>query len=407
MSETVEQIKETPTGELEQGEFKIKKKPKKLVNKDKVAKIDMAKKEETKEKPEEKQTQKKEDAVQAQETNDSNVIVEEKKNETSSKEVVEEVRPTKEVVKENKNPISEVTTEEEEDKVKEVKNVESKEVLETKSDLPENIEKLISFMKETGGNIEDYVRLNRDYTNIDNESLLNEYYKSTKPHLNNEEIRFIMEDNFSYDEEVDEERDIRRKKLAYKEEIAKAKNFLEDTKEKYYDQIKLRPGVTQDQQKAMDFFNRYNKEQEAVDKQHQEFVQTTKDYFTKDFKGFEFNLGEKKFRYGVSNTDEVVKEQSEITNFLKKFLDENGKIKDHVGYHKALYAARNADTIAQHFYEQGQADSVKDIVNKSKNIDTASRPQNNEDIFIGGLKIKAVSGIDSSKLKIKKTKTKN
>ena len=407
MSETVEQIKETPTGELEQGEFKIKKKPKKLVNKDKVAKIDMAKKEETKEKPEEKQTQKKEDAVQAQETNDSDVIVEEKKNETSSKEVVEEIRPTEEIVKETKNPISEVTTEEEEDKVKEVKNVESKEVLETKSDLPENIEKLISFMKETGGNIEDYVRLNRDYTNIDNESLLNEYYKSTKPHLNNEEIRFIMEDNFSYDEEVDEERDIRRKKLAYKEEIAKAKNFLEDTKEKYYEQIKLRPGVTQDQQKAMDFFNRYNKEQEAVDKQHQEFVQTTKDYFTKDFKGFEFNLGEKKFRYGVSNTDEVVKEQSEITNFLKKFLDENGKIKDHVGYHKALYAARNADTIAQHFYEQGQADSVKDIVNKSKNIDTASRPQNNEDIFIGGLKIKAVSGIDSSKLKIKKTKTKN
>ena len=406
MSETVEQIKETPTGELEQGEFKIKKKPKKLVNKDKVAKIDMAKKEETKEKPEEKQTQKEEDAVQAQETNDSDVIVEEKKNETSSKEVVEEVRPTKEVVKENKNPISEVTAEKK-DKVEEVKNVESKEVLENKSDLPENIEKLISFMKETGGNIEDYVRLNRDYTNIDNESLLNEYYKSTKPHLNNEEIRFIMEDNFSYDEDVDEERDIRRKKLAYKEEIAKAKNFLEDTKEKYYDQIKLRPGVTQDQQKAMDFFNRYNKEQEAVDKQHQEFVQTTKDYFTKDFKGFEFNLGEKKFRYGVSNTDEVVKEQSEITNFLKKFLDENGKIKDHVGYHKALYAARNADTIAQHFYEQGQADSVKDIVNKSKNIDTASRPQNNEDIFIGGLKIKAVSGIDSSKLKIKKTKTKN
>jgi len=399
MSETVEQIKETPTGELEQGEFKIKKKPKKLVNKEKVTKIDMAKKE----KPEEKQVEKEENAVQAQETNDSDVIVEEKKNETSGKEVVEEVRPTKEVVKENKNPISEVTTEEE-DKVEEVKNVQSKEVLETKNDLPENIEKLISFMKETGGNIEDYVRLNRDYTNIDNESLLNEYYKSTKPHLNNEEIRFIMEDNFSYDEEVDEERDIRRKKLAYKEEIAKAKNFLEDTKERYYDQIKLRPGVTQDQQKAMDFFNRYNKEQEAVDKQHQEFVQTTKDYFTKDFKGFEFNLGEKKFRYGVSNTDEVVNEQSEITNFLKKFLDENGKIKDHVDNHKALYAARNADTIAQHFYEQGQADSVKDIVNKSKNIDTASRPQNNEDVFIGGLKVKAVSGVDSSKLKIKTRK---
>jgi hypothetical protein len=403
MSETVEQIKETPTGELEQGEFKIKKKPKKLVNKEKVTKIDMAKKEETKEKPEDKQVEKEENAVQAQETNDSNVIIEEKKDKASSEEVVEEIRPTEEVVKETKNPISEVTTEEE-DKVEEVKNVQSKEVLETKNDLPENIEKLISFMKETGGNIEDYVRLNRDYTNIDNESLLNEYYKSTKPHLNNEEIRFIMEDNFSYDEEVDEERDIRRKKLAYKEEIAKAKNFLEDTKEKYYDQIKLRPGVTQDQQKAMDFFNRYNKEQEAVDKQHQEFVQTTKDYFTKDFKGFEFNLGEKKFRYGVSNTDEVVNEQSEITNFLKKFLDENGKIKDHVGYHKALYAARNADTIAQHFYEQGQADSVKDIVNKSKNIDTASRPKNNEDIFIGGLKVKAVSGVDSSKLKIKTRK---
>tara|TARA_R110002126_G_scaffold130833_1_gene274434 strand:- start:124 stop:1248 length:1125 start_codon:yes stop_codon:yes gene_type:complete len=372
-----EEIKETPTGELEQGDFKIKKKIKKLVKEEPITKIDFKT---PKENLVDKQTIKVDLSEAKKEDKDEDTpIIQEIKEE----EVKEEV---KEVTKEYKEAVRD-------------EQVVGKQ-------LPENIEKLVSFMEETGGNIDDYVRLNIDYTKVDDKSLLREYYKNTKPHLDHEEISFIMEDNFTYDEELDEERDIKKKKLAFKEEIAKAKGFLEETKSKYYDEIKLRPGVTQDQQKAMDFFNRYNENETLKADKHKQFVDKTKDYFTKDFKGFEFNLGDSKFKYNINNTDEVIDQQSDLSKFVGKFLDEKGRIDDHEGYHKAIYAARNADTIAKHFYEQGKSDGIKNIVNKSKNIDTASRPQNNEDLFINGFKVKAISGVDSSKLKIK-TKNKN
>jgi len=259
-------------------------------------------------------------------------------------------------------------------------------------------------MEETGGNVEDYVRLNTDYPNISPDALLGEYYKKTKPHLEKEEIDFIMEDNFTWDEEVEEERDIKKKKLALKEEIAKAKNFLEETKSKYYDEIKLRPGVTQEQQKATDFFNRYNKEQQIAQQHHENFQQSTNKLFTDEFKGFEFNLGEKKFRYSVGNTNDVIEKQSNLNTFVKKFLNDKGEVVDTVGYHKAIYAADNADTIANYFYEQGKADAVKNMMAKSKNINQDPRPQVNGDVFIGGLKVKAVNGVDSSKLKFKSKK---
>jgi hypothetical protein len=217
-----------------------------------------------------------------------------------------------------------------------------------------------------------------------------------------EEIDFIMEDKFLFDEDYDDEKQIRKKKLAYKEEVAKAKNFLEDLKSKYYDEIKLRPGVTQEQKKAMDFFDRYKQEQEVSKKQHESFKTTTKKYFSEEFKGFDFNLGEKKFRYGVSNPSQVADVQSDLSNFVGKFLNEDGSVNDHQGYHKALYAARNADTIAKHFYEQGIADATKDIAAKSKNISNEPRATSSGDVFINGFKVKAISGVDSSKLKIKK-----
>jgi len=398
-----EEIKETPTGELEQGEFKIKKKPKKLTKKDEPIKVDLSKKEETKTE---------DNAVQESTTNASNVSVEESKDETSSKGVVSEVREfdTKEEVHEpevkQENPVieeiteinvSEETVEESQEQITENSNIE----------LPENIEKLVDFMNETGGNIEDYVRLNADYSNISEDALLNEYYKKTRPHLEPEEVKFLMEDKFSYDEDMDEERDIKRKKLAYKEEIAKAKNFLEETKKKYYDEIKLRPGVTQEQQKAMDFFNRYNKEQEVAKQKHEAFKTKTNQFFTNDFKGFDFNVGEKRFRYGVKNASEVADAQSDLTTFFKKFLNEDGSVKDQGAYHKAIYAARNADTIANHFYEQGKADATKDIMSKSKNISTDARTETPGDVFINGWKVKAVSGVDSSKLKVKTIRNKN
>tara|TARA_R100001079_G_scaffold109588_1_gene82789 strand:+ start:8194 stop:9324 length:1131 start_codon:yes stop_codon:yes gene_type:complete len=366
----------------QEGEFKVKKKkgrPRKLNKESEITKVDLSAAKETEV----------EENLQKEESKNE-VVLEELK-----EEVVEE-KTQEEGKSEEIGVIQEIVGEEqEEEPIKQ----DIKEDL--KVELPENIEKLVDFMKETGGSIEDYVRLNADYSNVDDKGLLKEYYKNTKPHLDSEEIDFIMEDKFMYDEDYDDEKEIRKKKLAHKEEVAKAKKFLESLKSKYYDEIKMRPGVTQEQQKAMDFFNRYNKEQEKSKKQHESFKAITKNYFSEEFKGFDFNLGEKKFRYGVQNPSQVADVQSDLSNFVGKFLNEDGSVNDHQGYHKALYAARNADTIAKHFYEQGIADATKDIAAKSKNISNEPRVSG-DGVYINGLRVKAISGVDSSRLKIKK-----
>jgi hypothetical protein len=391
MSETVQQ----------EGDFKVKAKvlkPKQLTKSDKPIKVDLSKPKTETDAIQEPKTEsgvlRKEGSElglqsvgSGDETKESGPISEVKEE--------EEVKPIEEVVEEEIQQIGEKL----EKKVIAPTPEEAREI----ATLPENIEKVVDFMKETGGTLEDYVRLNADYSNVDNDTLLREYYKQAKSHLDSSEINFMIEDNFSFDEEVDEEREVRKKKLAYKEEVAKAKGHLEGLKSKYYEEIKLRPGVTQDQKKATDFFNRYNEEQNVAQQQHEDFKSNTKDYFSKDFKGFDISVGEKKFRYGVKNPSEVATKQSNITNTIKKFLDDKGNVKDVKGYHKAMYAAENVDTIAQHFYEQGKSDATKDLVAKSKNITTDVRESPNQDVFVGGLKVKAVSGFDSSRLKIKKT----
>ena len=384
------------------GKLKVKAKilkPKNLSNNDEPIKIDLSKP-----KTEEQ------DAIQTQETNDSNAIVQEQENSVDSKEVVEEIRPTEEVKPVIEEIIDEKPEEEEVisigEKMEPQAETTAEEPQTVKQDinLPENIEKVVDFMKETGGTLEDYVRLNADYTSVDSDTLLREYYKQTKSHLDSEEISFLLEDNFEYDEELDEARDIRKKKLAYKEEVAKARKHLDGLKSQYYDEIKLRPGVTQDQKKAMDFFNRYNEEQNVAEQQHEVFKNTTKDYFTKEFKGFDFSVGDKKFRYGVKNPSEVADNQSNINNIVKKFLNDKGDVTDVKGYHKAMYAAQHADTIAQHFYEQGKADAVRNVAAKSNNISNEARASAPSDVFVGGFKVKSISGLDSSKLKIKARK---
>ncbi len=268
--------------------------------------------------------------------------------------------------------------------------------------LPENIEKLVKFMEDTGGSVEDYVTLNKDYTKYDDTLLVREYYKKTKPHLSDDEVSFVMEDNFTFDEEVDEERFIKKQKLKYKEEVAKAKTFLEKMKSNYYDEIKLRPSVTNEQKKAMDFFNRYNEEQSNIQTRREEFLQTTNNYFQEQFEGFNFEVGDKKFRYKISNPNEMVDKQADVGKFISKFMDKDGRINDIDGYHKAIYAARNADRIAEHFYEQGKADATKDIVAKSKNINSEPRSGNTGESLPNGWKVRAITGSDSTKLKIKK-----
>ena len=376
----------------QEGDFKIKakpKKPKKLVTDNEVVKVEMPKV----------------NLDQAEKVAPEITKIEIKPEKVDQIEevVVKEVQPTEVENAVAEDPVMQEIIDEEVETVTEQVEQAVQENKQTGRALPENVEKLVSFMEETGGTVEDYVRLNADYSTVNDATLLKEYYKKTKPYLEGEDIDLILED-FSYDEELDEEREIRKKKIAYKEEVAKARNFLEETKSKYYDEIKLRPGVTQDQQKATDFFNRYNEDQKAAKQQHDQFVQSTKNLLNDDFKGFDFNVGEKKFRYGVKNVNEVAEAQSDISNFIGKFLDKKGNIADAKGYHKAMYAARNADTIAQHFYEQGKADAVKDVVAKSKNISTEPRKNSSGNVFVNGLKVKAISGFDSSKLKVRTKK---
>ena len=387
----------------QEGEFKMKKKPgrpKKLTNKKEPVKLDLTKKEE--------------DAVQESSTTKVDVRelpsngqeVGEGNTESKVTEEVKEEKKVEEVIKPNeeeKPPLEEINIGEKETELEPAvaKKIEEEIKQNPEIELPENVEKLVEFMKETGGTLVDYVRLNADYSNVDNDTILKEYYLHTKPHLDSEEIDFIMDDKFSWDEDMDEERDIRKKKLALKEEVAKAKGYMEDLKSKYYDEIKLRPGVTQEQQKATDFFNRYNKEQDAIKQRHTTFQNDTNKYFSDDFKGFEFSLGEKRFRYGVNNPSEVASNQSNLSDFIKTFLDDKGNVKDYQGYHKAIYAARNADTIASHFYEQGKTDAIKDMTAKSKNISGELRQSSGGEVFINGMKVKAISGANSSRLKIK------
>ena len=314
----------------------------------------------------------------------------------------EPVVDAQEVAEETQEPIIKEITDEQEAEVK----VPAIEPAPVQNDLPDNINKLVDFMKETGGTMQDYIRLNTNYEDVDRDTLVKEYYKATKPHLSKDEIDFMIEDTFAFDEDIDEERDIKRKKLAYKEEVSKARSFLEDTKKKYYDDIKLKsPAVSEDQQKATDFFNRYQEDQERSSQNHEKFKTQTQQLFNKDFEGFDFNLGDKKFRYGVQNTSQVAEKQSNISNFIGKFLGKDGTIEDTAGYHKALYAGANADKIASHFYEQGKSDAIRDVVNKSNNVSTEARKAAPvESARFGAYKVKSVSGADSKKLKIKKFK---
>ena len=401
-------MSETKTNEpvKQEGEFKLKKKtPKKLgiTNNDPV-KVDLTKPEATGEIVPEvvKVDIPKDDAIQIGETEKVDVGEQTGDSTKVDKQVQE---PTEDI--EGFSPIQEIT-EEDKDKVKEIK----KEIIEAKQEqqilnkpLPENIEKLIDFMESTGGTVEDYVALNKDYSSLDSAQLLSEYYKKTKPHLDQEEINFLMEDSFNFDEDVDEAREIRKKKLAYKEEVAKAKSYLESSKSKYYEEIKLKPSATGEQKEALNFYNNYKQQQELATKLHGDFRDNTKKLFSSDFKGFDFNVGDKKFRYGVKDPIKVGETQSDVQNFVSRFSNNEGQIVDQKGYHKAMYAAMNADKLAHHFYEQGKADGIKNVISSSKNPSKdGPRQVADGNVFINGLKVKSISGLDSSKLKIKTKK---
>ena len=272
-------------------------------------------------------------------------------------------------------------------------------------ELPENIEKLVEFMNETGGTLEDYVKLNTDVDSLDDTQVIKEYYKMTKPHLEDEDINFLIEDSYSFDEDADDDREIRRKKLLYKEEVQKAKSHMNSMKSNYYDEIKAGSKLTPDQQKAVEFFNRYEKENREsstlAKRQNEVFVQKTDSVFNQDFKGFEYNVGEKRYRFNVKDASKVKDNQSNLGNFTKRFLGEDNTISDAKGYHKALFTAMNADAVAEHFYQQGKADAMKESSARAKNVNMDPRGQHEPATQVGGFKVRTVSGDDSGKLRVK------
>lgn len=300
----------------------------------------------------------------------------------------EEVVESKE---EKEQPVLQEVTEEE--LVEEIEEAVT-EAESTGKPLPEKIEKLIKFMDETGGDLNDYVNLNRDISKMDDSDILDEYYRSTKPHLSAEERNFMLEENFGYDGEVEDEKTIRRKKIALKEQVAEAKAHLDRQKSKYYEDIKAGSKLTDEQQKAINFFNRYNKETQEQKKRSEaskkKFRQRTEGVFNKDFKGFDYQVGDKKFRFNVKDIEKVKETQSDLNNFVNKFVGKGeDTIEDAAGYHKSLFTAMNADAIAKHFYEQGKADGIKDRIAKDKNINLDPRKTHGE-TEVGGVKYRVL-----------------
>ena len=383
----MEETKEVPVVDNTVGKLKIKKKMKKIKSNPEgdVTKVDLK-----------KPIEPKQDEVKEDNPVDEGVVTELNNADTTEKQ--EEVQP--EVKAQEEAPALEEITEEE---VKETVEEIAEEIIEAKETgkaLPENIQKVVEFMEETGGTLEDYVKLNQDFTGYEDKALLREYYKNTKSHLNQDEVDFLINEEFSYDEEIDEERDIKRKKIALKEQVARAKSHLDGQKSKYYEEIKAGSRLTPEAQKAMDFFNRYNKQEEegrkVADSQNTTFVNKTNQVFNDTFKGFEYKVGDKRYRVNVKNSDEVKKTQSDLNNFTKKFLDKNNMMSDAMGYHKSLFTAMNSDAIANHFYEQGKADALKQSVAKSKNINMDPRQSMPANDNTSGPKFRVIDNSTSS-----------
>ncbi len=380
----------------ETGKLKIKKIPKYNLQ-DEDIKVDLSKKaEEPVEEP-------KQDEIKEDNPVDEGVVTELSNADTTEKQ--EEVQP--EVEAQEAPTLEEVIVEETtEEKVEEVKE-EVKEAIkaaeETGKPLPENVEKLLDFMEKTGGDLEDYVKLNQDYSKLDDNYVLKEYYKQTKNHLSNEEIDFLIDDSFSYDEEENTDREIKRKKLAFKEQVANARSHMDGLKSSYYEEIKAGSKLTSEQKEAINFYDKYNKNSEQSEKIHklqkEVFDAGTNKLFNSEFKGFEYKVGEKVYRYNVKDADKVKNTQSDINNFVKKFLNEKNEMSDAKGYHKSLFTAMNSDAIAQHFYEQGRVDALKDSVSKAKNVDMSPRQSFGEESK-SGFKYK-VLGDSSSDFKLK------
>ena len=313
-----------------------------------------------------------------------------------------------EVLEEPDSPLELIKDDEVEETIETVASVKEDELVKENQVLPENIDKLVKFMEDTGGTVEDYVNLNRDVSKMDNTSLLREYYKKTKPHLDTDDIDFLFNKNFAYNGDEDDPQDIKAKQLAFKEELFNAQNHFNSSKEEYYADLKLRKqnDIPKEQQEAIDHYDSYKKQQTENEVKIEKFKLNTDKVFNKDFKGFDFKVGENKYRYKVENPQKVKESQYSINNWISSHLDDEGQVKDVLKYHKSLFTAKNADKIAGHFYEQGRADAIRERAKKAKNINMDPRKDNSSIPKSNTSGVRAISNDNDNpnKLRMKKWK---
>ena len=272
-------------------------------------------------------------------------------------------------------------------------------------ELPGDVSAYFKYKKETGRGIEDFVKLNRDYSSMDSDSLLAEYYSQTDEDLDDEDIAYIIEDKFSYDEDLDDPKDIKKKELAKKKELVKAKKYFEDSKEAYKIPVESAGGlVSEDEKETYNAYKKYvqdsQSQQEENYRKSEYFQKKTEELFSDDFKGFDFVIGDKTVKFSPGDIKETKKIQSDVSNFISKYIDANGMISDPVGYHRSLAAAMNPEKMATFFYEQGKAEALLDNAKKIKNIDMDTRnvPQS---ISQSGFKVVASDSGSGRGLKIK------
>jgi len=284
------------------------------------------------------------------------------------------------------------------------------ETKESNEELPEDVSAYFKYKKETGRSIQDFVRLQKDYTDMDGDQILTEYYSSTEEGLDAIDIQDIIEDKFSYDEDLDDPKDIKKSQLAKKRELVKAKKFLNEQKDKYNIPLESSgDGLSADQLENFNSYKSYVEEsttaKEAQKKRYDYFLDKTDEVFNDEFKGFEFNIGDKSMVFKPGDNEELKSKQSNVNNFVDKFMDkESGLINDAKGYHRAMSVAMNLDKFAEFFYNQGMTQTVENVSKKSKNINMDMRPTP-QNFSKDGLKIRAVSDTGSgSGLKIRSAK---
>jgi hypothetical protein len=273
-------------------------------------------------------------------------------------------------------------------------------------DLPEDVSAFFKYKKETGRGLGDFAKLQQDYTKLDDEKVLTDYYAATEEGLDEIDIQDLIDDKFGFDSELDEERAVKKKKLAKKRELSKARKFFDEQKEQYKLPLESSPGVSSEEQNEE--FNRYKSymeesktQEESRKKRYDWFVQKTNEVFNQDFKGFEVSVNDKAYTYKPGDATELKNKQSDYTNFVAPFMDkETGMMTDSQGYHKAIAIASNPEKFARFFYEQGKAEAIDDVSKKSKNIDMVRKaPQN---FSKDGLKIRSVGDTTSGRgLRIK------